>query len=187
MPSEDEELIARFLQGEREAMSVIDGWISRAAWPYQRRLAAQWEDVLQEVRLQVTRLLRQGKFRSEASLKTYLWRVVNHTCVNQIRAQVKWQPMGLDGLIERSGPPEDSPLDQVLQKESEQVLLRVLEEMPSECRELWGMILAGLSYQQMSQRLGVSEGTLRQRVLRCRKKAVAVRDQLMGKKYGISM
>jgi hypothetical protein len=32
----------------------------------------------------------------------------------------------------------------------------------------------------MSQRLGVAEGTLRVRVLRCREKAVAVRRELLG-------
>ena len=40
MQPEDEEIIAHFLQGEREAVRVIDGWIARAAWPYQRQLAA---------------------------------------------------------------------------------------------------------------------------------------------------
>jgi DNA-directed RNA polymerase specialized sigma24 family protein len=41
------------------------------------------------------------------------------------------------------------------------------------------MIHAGLSYREMSSRLGVAEGTLRVRVLRCREKAVAVRAELL--------
>jgi DNA-directed RNA polymerase specialized sigma24 family protein len=40
------------------------------------------------------------------------------------------------------------------------------------------MVHAGLSYREMSERLGVAEGTLRVRVLRCREKAVAVRAEL---------
>lgn len=43
------------------------------------------------------------------------------------------------------------------------------------------MILDGLSYQEMSLRLGSSEGALRVKALRCRKRAVAVRDQLLSK------
>jgi len=187
MQPENEELIARFLQGESEAVKVIDGWIAGAAWPYQRRLASHWEDVLQEVRLEMTRLLRQGEFRGEAGLKTYVWRIVNHTCVDKIRAQAKWQWVELDGLVERLGSTEGSPLQQLLQKESRQILWRVLEQMPQECRALWKMVLDGLSYQEMSQRLGVSEGALRVRGLRCRKKAVAVRDQLMGGKQEAAM
>jgi RNA polymerase sigma factor (sigma-70 family) len=79
------------------------------------------------------------------------------------------------------------PANQLLKKESGEMLLRVLEKMPEECRQMWGMILAGLSYQEMSRQLGVSEGTLRVRVLRCRKRAVSVRDELMGSKQKASL
>ena len=44
----------------------------------------------------------------------------------------------------------------------------------------WKMIVIGHSYREMSQRLGVAEGTLRVRVLRCREKAVAARHDLLG-------
>lgn len=180
MTSEDEELIARFLEGEFDTIKVIDGWIARAAWPFQRRLAPQWDDVLQEIRLEVARLLGRRAFRGEASLKTYLWRIANHTCINHIRAQAKWKMVDLEAIETRASPADGLPLSQLLQKESGQILLRVLEEMSPECRELWQMVLSGLSYQEMSKRLSVSEGALRVRVLRCRKKAVAARDQLMG-------
>ena len=96
MATEDQDMAARFLRGETDAVGTVDGWIARAAWPYQRRLANRWDDVLQDVRLEVTRLLSQGKFRGESSLKTYLWRVVSHTCLDQIRSQSKWQWADLD-------------------------------------------------------------------------------------------
>ena len=56
----------------------------------------------------------------------------------------------------------------------------MLDRTPRDCRELWRMILAGLSYREMSQRMSVAEGTLRVRVLRCREKASAVRNGLLG-------
>ena len=98
MMATDQEMVTRYLKGESEAVGTVDGWISRAAWPYQRRLADRWDDVLQDVRLEVTRLLGSGKFRGESSLRTYLWRVVSHTCLDQIRAQSKWKWTDLDGL-----------------------------------------------------------------------------------------
>ena len=61
MATDDRDVVARFLRGEREAVGTVDSWIARAAWPYQRRLADRWDDVLQDVRLEVTRLLGQGK------------------------------------------------------------------------------------------------------------------------------
>lgn len=176
--TEDQELIARFLQKESAAVQLVQDWIARAAAPFRQRLAGQWEDARQEALLEVTRLFERGVFRGEASLKTYLWRVVNHVCLKQLRAQMKTHYVDLDSLAELSGPAEASPLQQLLHKETAWLILRVLAEMPPECRGLWQMILDGLNYEQMSQRLGASEGALRVKVLRCRRRAVELRRQL---------
>ena len=180
MPN-DQEVVARYLKGEREAVETVDGWITRAAWPYKRRLADRWDDVLQDVRLEVTRLLGMGKFRGESSLRTYLWRVVSHTCLDQIRVQIKWKWSGLEDL----GPDEPTSGTAIpSRQEDKDLLLRVLDRVPQDCRELWRMIVAGLSYREMSLRTGVAEGTLRVRVLRCREKAVAVRQELLAGRPG---
>jgi RNA polymerase sigma factor (sigma-70 family) len=173
----DQEVVRGFLDGEEAAVEAVDGWISRAAWPYQRRLSNCWDDVLQDVRLEVTRLLGQGKFRGESSLRTYLWRVVSHTCLDQLRSQSRWQWADLEALEqadELSAPVEDRG------PEHRDLLQRVLGKVSEDCRSLWRMIVMGLSYREMSARLGVAEGTLRVRVLRCREKAVALRRELQG-------
>lgn len=175
----DQEMVSRYLRGESEAVGTVDGWISRAAWPYQRRLADHWDDVLQDVRLEVTRLLGQGKFRGESSLRTYLWRVVSHTCLDQLRAQSKWKWTDLE-VLEQMEDPVRSAKGSPGRQEEKDLLLRVLDRVPQECREMWRMIVAGLSYREMSLRMGVAEGTLRVRVLRCREKAVSARDELLG-------
>src|SRR4051794_15750674 len=182
MMATDQETVDRYLKGDREAVGTVDGWIARAAWPYQRRLADRWDDVLQDVRLEVTRLLGTGKFRGESSLRTYLWRVVSHTCLDQIRAQSKWKWADLETLEQSddsavlAGPAKALSARQ----EDKDLLLRVLDRVPADCRDMWRMIAAGLSYREMSLRLGVAEGTLRVRVLRCREKAVSVRRDLSG-------
>lgn len=178
MPS-DQEVVSRFLRGDREAVGTVDGWISRAAWPYQRRLATRWDDVLQDVRLEVTRLLSGGKFRGESSLRTYLWRVVSHTCLDQIRAQSKWQLTDLDAL-DLGDVPSSPPTPANAGHEDRDLLLRVLSKVSQDCKDLWRMLVAGMSYREMSEQLGVAEGTLRVRVLRCREKAAALRRDLLG-------
>jgi RNA polymerase sigma-70 factor, ECF subfamily len=181
MMANDQELVARYLKGERKAVETIDGWITRAAWPYQRRLADRWDDVLQEIRLEVTRLLGLGKFRGESSLRTYLWRVVSHTCLDQLRVVIKWKLSGLDDL----GADEPTSGTSIpSRQEDKDLLLRVLDRVPLECRELWRMIVAGFSYREMSLRTSVAEGTLRVRVLRCREKATAVRQELLAGRPG---
>lgn len=178
MVTSDQEVVTRYLRGDAEAVGTIDGWISRAAWPYQRRLANRYDDVLQDVRLEVTRLLGQGKFRGESSLRTYLWQVVSHTCLDQLRSQGRWQWADLEEIDEsRNALP---PASGGGRHEDRDLARRVLERVSEECRELWKMIVIGHSYREMSQRLGVAEGTLRVRVLRCRERAVAARAELLG-------
>jgi len=178
MQANDQEVVTRFLNGEREAVGTVDGWISRAAWPYQRRLADRWDDVLQDVRLEVTRLLGEGKFRGESSLRTYLWRVVSHTCLDQLRSQSKWKWADIETLAGADEPVEPQRGISSRQEDRD-LLLRVLDRVPQDCQEMWRLIVAGLSYKEMSLRMGVAEGTLRVRVLRCREKAVAARRDLL--------
>jgi RNA polymerase sigma-70 factor, ECF subfamily len=183
MATDDREVVARFLRGEAEAVKTLDGWIARAAWPYQRRLADRWDDVLQDVRLEVTRLLTEGKFRGESSLRTYLWRVVSHTCLDQLRALSKWKWAELDVLDQGEGPAGVVQAPS-FSGEDRDLLFRVLERVPQECRRMWRMIVAGFSYKEMSLQLKVAEGTLRVRVLRCREKAMAMRREILGDRTG---
>lgn len=180
MAGNDLDLVARYLGGDREAYGTVDQWISRAAWPYQRRLAGRWDDVLQDVRLEITRLLGEGKFRGESSLRTYLWRVVSHTCLDEIRAETRWQWTDLE-VLETGAEPFRRSVDSLPRRQEDRDLLgRVLERIPHDCRELWKWIVEGLSYREMSQFMGVAEGTLRVRVLRCRERAQAIRREIYG-------
>lgn len=176
----DLDLVARYLGGDREAFGMVDGWISRAAWPYQRRLASRWDDVLQDVRLEITRLLGEGKFRGESSLRTYLWRVVSHTCLDEIRAESRWDLTDLEVLELGAEPARPGPTPLSRRQEDRDLLRRVLDRVPPDCRDLWKMIVEGLSYREMSRRTDVAEGTLRVRVLRCRERAQSIRREISG-------
>lgn len=179
MRPEDAQLVDSYLAGHSDAISTLEGWIQRAAQPYRRRLSTHWDDVLQDVRLEVTRLLRKEAFRGESALKTYLWRVVCHTCLDRIRSRARWRWTEIDAL---EGWEADALLgdeDERLRPEAKDLLLRVLDRVSEDCKALWKMILAGLSYREMSSRTGVGEGALRVRVLRCRKRALELRDGLL--------
>jgi RNA polymerase sigma-70 factor, ECF subfamily len=177
MQAHDSDLIHRFLAGDEEVVKTVDGWISQAAWSYRQRLAGDWEDIFQDVRLELTRLLSRSQFRGEASLKTYLWRVVNHTCIDRLRASSRWRWEGLEELDHR-GVLSRNPL-QGTRQEFRDLMLRVVDQTSEDCRRLWRMVLDGYSYRDMSKEVGIAEATLRVRVLRCRKKAVEIRDNLL--------
>lgn len=150
----------------------MDKWIAGAAAPFRRRLGADWPDLLQEARMEVLRLLRNSSWRGESRLKTYVWCVVGHSCLDALRRlkrRPELEPADPEAPIASSDP---SPLDHVLDQDSRRLLLTALASVPAECRELWGSILRGLSYREISGRMGLTEGALRVRAHRCRKRAV---------------
>lgn len=179
----DAAIIDRFLAGEPAAVAEVDGWLGRAASSYRRRLGEQFDDVLQDVRLEVTRLLQQGRFRGDSSLKTYLWRVTAHTCLDRLRSGSRWSFVEYDGESAQAADPAatSSRLPRPWNADRD-LLLRVLARMDEECRRLWSMLVEGLSYREMSDDTGVSEGALRVRVLRCRRRAQEVRDDLLAQR-----
>lgn len=169
---EDDAIVAGYLRGDPAAVASVDGWIAAAASPFRRRLGADWPDLQQDARIEILRLLRASSWRGESRLRTYIWRVVGHTCLDALRRQRR-RPAGEP---EEEGAeiasPAPSALDGLLVQDAGRVLLTALGALPQECRELWTRILRGASYGEMSRELGVAEGALRVRAYRCRKRAL---------------
>jgi RNA polymerase sigma factor (sigma-70 family) len=170
---EDAETAAGFLRGDGDAVATVDRWIAGAASPFRSRLGPDWHDLLQEARIEILRLLRKSAWRGEARLKTYVWQVVGHTCLDAMRRRKRrpaMEPVDADAPLPSVEP---SPLDRLMDEDSRRRLLAALEAVPADCRDLWRLVLSGLSYQQISARMGVAEGALRVRAYRCRKRAIA--------------
>lgn len=180
MTTDSDPFIAEYLEGKPDAVAEVDRWIQSAARPFFRRLSSQWDDVLQDVRLEVYKALGSGQFRGEANLKTYVWRVVNHSCLDLVRKASRWRWTDLEDSAEAQEIGEQKRQDETLSLSTTDLLTRVMERVSGECRRLWQMIFSGLSYREMSETLEVKEGALRVRVLRCRKKALEVREELLG-------
>ncbi len=170
----DHQLVAAFLRGEPEAMEIISTWVKQAGGRYRKRLPTEWDDLLQDLLLEVTVTLRGDSFRADCTLRTYVWRIVHYRCLNRIRDRARRPETGM-GERERHLPDPARPvLDRIMERQATDLLLRFLETLSADCRRLWDLILAGRSYREISDETGVSEGALRVRVLRCRKRAVAL-------------
>ena len=172
--AEDAETLAGFLRGDAAAVRVVDTWVLCAAAPFRRRLFAEWLDLLQDVRIELLGLLRAGRWRGEARLKTYIWRVTAHTCIDATRRQRRrpvHEPVEPETPVASTDP---SPYDRMVEESRQRLLLEALDAVPPDCRDLWRRILNGLSYLEISRDTGVAEGALRVRAHRCRKKALEV-------------
>jgi len=170
------QLVKLFLQEDSAAVGLVDSWIRAAALPFRGRLAGDWEDILQEIHLEVFQQLRGGAFQGQARLKTYVWSTAIHTCIDSLRKQATWKFTTLESL--QTGLTGATPLDEIQRSSKNRHLLQVLQKTSHDCRELWRLVLDGLNYRQIGARLKINEGTVRVRVHRCRKNAIALRHKL---------
>jgi len=173
------ELVVRYLDGDPEAVAQVDQWIERAAGSFRRRLSSEWEDVLQSIRVEVFKLFQKGQFRAESHVRTYLWKVTNHSCLDFIRRKERWRWTELSEYGQLLETSRLRARQVASERETVDLLLRVVSEVGDQCREIWRQLIAGSSYREMSAELGVSEGALRVRALRCRKQAIEIRTRLL--------
>lgn len=171
-------LVAALRDGDEVAIAEVRRWVRGALGPYRFRLAAELEDLEQEVVVELLEALAADRFEGRSLLATYVRRMAHHKCLNRLRALRARPRVELDTveLIDR----EPTPFEEARRRSDLELGLRVLAEMPPGCRELWAMIQRGLGYDAIGRTLGVAPGTLRVRALRCREKALAVRDRLAG-------
>lgn len=183
LPS-DHELAADFVRGDAAAVATVSRWVRQAAARHRHRLYAEWEDLLQDLLLEVTTALRDGSFRGDSQLRTYVSRIVHYRCLNRVRDRARRPADEPDEKALQVPDPARPVLSRLVERESEDLLLRFLETVSDDCRRLWKAILAGRSYRQMSRETGISEGALRVRVRRCRQKAIAAWDSWLEQTNG---
>ncbi len=174
---DDADLIACLLAGDGETVERVRVWIRGAFKPYRGRLAPEFEDLEQDILLDLTRALREGRYRGTSRLRTYVRAYTHHKCIDRLRALDRRQWIDISDLDLPSRSP--SALEELSRSETVELALRVFAEMSESCRELWRMLQQGLPYREMSRRLGVAAGTLRARVLRCRRRALEMREKIL--------
>jgi len=180
LQQDDQLLIQRFLEGDARAVAEITAWVERAAWPFRSRLLDQWEDLCQDLLMTMTRIFKQGRFRGDARLRSYLGRVVVSTCMDRMRSRSRWQWLEFDDTLNGLEEEIASLRFDRARFEDRDLIRQVLRRIDKDCKKLWMMIAAGLSYTEMSRRMGAKSGTLRVKVNRCRQRAVELRDELLG-------
>lgn len=177
----ESEFIERLQAGDAEAFDILANRYSGDIYGLLYRLTQDPEearDLTQETFLSALRAIR--KFRGDANLKTWLFRIA----INESRNRFRWwkrrrrdQTISLDvsyGPSEQplsetfaaSGP---SPEDAALRRERETLLRNALGELSANFRE--AVILCdieGLTYEEIAVALGANIGTVKSRIARGR-------------------
>jgi len=174
----DRALVESLLAGESAAARTLESWVRLAASPFRSRLGSDWEDAVQETLVEALASLQAGRFRGDGSLRGWAWRIAARNCLDRLRHRSRWTLLELaDETVPAVAP---NGLGELLREENRARLLALVARLPRACRDLWQEIVRGRSYRQMSAAFGVSEGALRVRALRCRRRALELAERDRG-------
>jgi len=163
------ELVARAVQGDHEAfVAIVQRYDDRL-----RRLAARLlagdqhrvDDAMQDAYVQAYRSL--GRFRGDADLGTWLYRIVSNTCIDHLRrAQRRPRPVDLAeprwDVPARGSGPEDAAA-------ARDAATRALAGLTPDQRAVVVLVDGeGWDYQAAAALLGVAPGTVASRLARAR-------------------
>ena len=127
------------------------------------------EDLTQEIFLKVFRSLE--KFNRDADFSTWLSSVARNYCIDHYRASKRETEVLVEDLVAFDLAPASSgnPHRALEDRDRRSFLRRGLELLPDKLREAVVLRdLQGLSYQEMADRLGLPEGTVKSRINRGR-------------------
>ncbi|MGH9869749.1 MAG: RNA polymerase sigma factor [Candidatus Polarisedimenticolia bacterium] len=164
--------VQEYLSGKPIAVAQVDRWIRdelRAHFPV---LKTEADDVCQVVHGKLFGILRDGAFRYESSLRTFVSRVTRFSALDHIRRRYRdplWSTQGEGPAAARQGNPYRS----LMSLEKGALLGQILVHASGECRQLWHLaFVEELSYDDIARRLNLAPGTIKSRMSRCRQRVM---------------
>jgi RNA polymerase sigma-70 factor (ECF subfamily) len=174
----DQELMALVQGGDYSPASEIYDRYSARIYNFAFRFlknAEAAEDATQEVFVKMLRHANQ--FQGDAKLSTWLFSIAANWCRDYLRKADNKAKESEDVLVTLPAPSDTSPERKLEQREDERRIQRALQQLTPEQRE--AILLSryqGLSYAEIAQIAGCSEGAVKTRVFRAMetlKKALA--------------
>ncbi len=176
----DSEIVQGYVAGKREAVAYIDECIEASFRSWQHRFGYEADDIRSDTRYKLLISFNRSEFAFKASLKTYINRVVKHTCIDYLRFSRRFFREELDELnLPATGLTQEEQLEK---RQTARITFRVLRLVPAECRQLWRMYLKGnMKCRQIGEVLGKTEGNIRRTMWACRETAKSIRARLLEK------
>ncbi|MBC5783461.1 RNA polymerase sigma factor [Ramlibacter sp. USB13] len=179
----DEDLLPRLRERDAAAFELLMRRHNRRLYRVARSMlgdTAEAEDAVQEAYLSGFRSL--AEFRGDASLATWLSRIVVNECMTRLRRQARRDNIvpivASDAWTTEDGelPQEDAtaarvePPDRLLWRAEMRALLeRRIDQLPGPYRVVFVMrAVEELSVEETAQALGIAEATVRTRLFRAR-------------------
>lgn len=162
----EQELIAACIRGERSAQRKMYERYSSRMFAVCLRYSKDRDaamDILQDGF--ITLFSKISSYKNEGSFEGWMRRIFVNTALMSLRKNDI-----LRGAEDVSAPQTQIPVeDDVLERLDGQKIVRLISEMPAGFRTVFNMaVIDGFSHQEISQKLGISEGASRSQLSRAR-------------------
>ncbi len=174
----DELLVERAKRGDVEAFERLISQYEKAVYNRSYRLTGNHEDagdVAQEAFIRVYNSL--SEFRGDSSFTTWLFRIVQNACLDELRKRSRQRVTSLDetvlvddGELARQFAAETDGPEQVLERvETQRAVQEAISALDEEYRVVVVMRdIQGYSYNEIADALGINLGTVKSRLSRAR-------------------
>lgn len=159
----DEQLIAKALQGNKQAWINLLKRYEKPIYNYGVRMTGKHEDALdlmQEVFISVYRNL--ASFRQEGSFKSWLFRIAHYRCIEFYRRK---RPMdGLDDIpeIECEQAPSEQHIDSAIEN---RLLIQAMQQLPLAQKSVIELKFFGqFTFDEIAELTGMSANTAKSRM-----------------------
>lgn len=169
-------LVEGYLRGDPVSVNAINGWIDVVLHNGFLPLRDEWDDLRQEIRLRVYANISAGRFRGRSLLRTYVHRIARNTCIDLGRRAHRARERSEEAQTGAGGASLRGLESSLVAGDLLGKLLEGLEEPDRRLLEL--VFVERLSYSETAAALGVSEGTVKSRVFRCRERLMEKRRKL---------
>ena len=172
MEGSDCKLVQAIGDGDREAFEQLVKRYQKSLFNFIYRYLGEWsaaEDLTQEVFLRVFLAARRFEARPGASVSTWIYRIAYHLSLNEIKRRQRFLRMSnhLEDTMPGLGDRSSSDLMEVQALRDE--VLSGLRRLPENQRAaLLLRVNEGLSYQEISEVLGVSFPSVESLLFRAR-------------------
>ena len=162
-----DDLIKKIKKGDKATFEALVGEYQVKVFSLCMGLVSNREDALdltQEVFIKIYRNAKQ--FKGESKLSTWIYRIVQNTCMDFLRRERRYTPVSLPDILPDSSP---SPYELAAAAEDRERVRKALLSLPTDYKS--ALLLReyeGLSYSEIADILGISEGTVKSRISRAR-------------------
>jgi len=174
----DEERVDRAVKGDKDAFRELFETYRMRAYRVAYRFLGNHEDALDAVQDAFIKAYRGlDGFERRAQFRTWLMRIVTNTCLDRRRSRRSSSAAPLSDEIVEMTPQEsqphhrrETPLEGLEYDELREALHRALDQVSEDHRTVFVLHTEeGLTYREIADVLGISEGTVMSRLYHARK------------------